>query len=391
MSVPTGHEVDIDFVTISHTELSGLKETYGYAEPDRVVLDGVRFLPRGRPSATLLVYMHPTGTMRRLPVPRAMAAAGMHILCAESRYIRNDTALIMEKVLRDYGAFVRHAKEVWGYATVVLVGWSGGGSLTALYQSQAQHPTITDTPAGDPIDLGELIPGDAFIYHAAHLGRAEMLRDFIDPSVLDEANPDVRDVELDLYDSRNPHRPPYSAEYLAHFRAQQAARIRRRTLYARELLDQVRSLDTSESDRVIVTHRTLADPRFLDPTIEPNDREPGMSFMGVPELANTSPAGIARVSTLTGWLSQWSPEDTRARADLAARQITVPELAIETPADDAGPQLHTARFFDACPSTDKSMYVAKGANHYYAGQDAVLRDVVEEIRTWLAGRDLLEG
>ena len=130
---------------------------------------------------------------------------------------------------------------------------------------------------------------------------------------------------------------------------------------------------------MIVTHRTLADPRFLDPTIEPNDREPGMSFMGVPELANTSPAGIARVSTLTGWLSQWSPEDTRARADLAARQITVPVLAIENTADDAVPQLHTGRFFDACPSTDKSMYVAKGANHYYAGQDDLLQDVVQVI------------
>src|SRR3954454_11344712 len=215
MSSGRHYQVDIDFVTISHTEADGLREVYGYSEPGKVVLDGVRFIPKGLPSKTLLMYMHPTGTMRRLPVPRAMAAAGMHILCAESRYVRNDTALIMEKVLRDYGAFVRHAKEVWGYATVVLVGWSGGGSLTALYQSQAQHPTITDTPAGDPIDLGELIPGDAFIYHAAHLGRAEMLRDFIDPSVLDEANPDVRDVELDLYDSRNPHRPPYSAEYLA--------------------------------------------------------------------------------------------------------------------------------------------------------------------------------
>ena len=122
MPVERQYEVVTDFVSISYSEVSGLREVYGFTEPDRVVLDGVRFVPQGRPSNTLLMYMHPTGAIRRLPVPRAMAAAGMHILSAESRYPRNDTALIMEKVLSDYGAFVRHAKEVWGYTNVVLVG-----------------------------------------------------------------------------------------------------------------------------------------------------------------------------------------------------------------------------------------------------------------------------
>ncbi|MDX3715724.1 hypothetical protein [Streptomyces europaeiscabiei] len=390
MTGPEHTDIATAFVTISHTEVSDVKEIYGYSEPHRVVLDGVRFVPQGRPSATLVIFMHPTGTVRRLPVPRAMAAAGMHVLCAESRYTRNDTALVMEKVLADYGAFVRHAREVWRYRTVVLAGWSGGGSLTALYQSQAEKPSIVDTPAGDPVDLSDLMPGDGFIFHAAHLGRAEMLRDFIDPSVLDEANPDIREVELDLYDPRNPNKPPYSPDYVEHFRSQQAARIRRRTTYVKELLEHLRRAGGSETERVILTHRTLADPRFLDATIDPNDREIGMSFMGVPELANTSPAGIARSSTLRGWLSQWSAEDSRARADIAARNIRVPVLAIENTADNAVPQPHTQRFFDACASADKTMHVVKGANHYYAGQDDILRDMVRLIAGWLQERDLLE-
>ena len=33
-------------------------------------------------------------------------------------------------------------------------------------------------------------PGDAFIFHAAHLSRAQILRDFIDPSIIDENNPE---------------------------------------------------------------------------------------------------------------------------------------------------------------------------------------------------------
>jgi len=391
--MPIGRQYDdaTELVTISHSEVSGPQEIYGYSEPNRIVLDGVRFVPQGRPSNTLLIYMHPTGTIRRLPVPRAMAAAGVHVLCAESRYARNDTALIMEKVLSDYGAFVRHAKEEWGYTTVVLAGWSGGGSLTAFYQSQAEHPTIVDTPAGDPVDVRGLIPGDAFIYHAAHLGRAEMLREFIDPSILDETNPDIRDVELDLYHPRNPNKPPYSPDYLEYFRSQQEARIRRRTAYVKEMLEDLRRRGGSETERVIVTHRTLADPRFLDATIDPNDREIGMSFMGVPQLANVSPAGIARSSTLRGWLSQWSAEDSRARADLAARNIRIPVLAIENSADDAVPQPHTQRFLDACASADQTMHVAKGANHYYAGQDETLHDVVQLILGWLQDRQLLEA
>lgn len=390
MPVEEKYEVDIDFVNVAHSEVTVLREVYGFSAPDSVVLDGVRMRPKGQPSATLLVFMHPTGSIRRIPLPRVMAAAGIHVLCAESRYARNDTPLIMEKVVVDYGAFVRHAKEVWEYDTVVLVGWSGGGSLTALYQSQAENHTITTTPAGDPVDLAGLIPGDAFIFQAAHLGRADMLRDFIDPSVLDESNPEIRDTELDLYDPRNPNHPPYSQDFLAHFRSQQVARIDRRTTYVKELLEHLRNHGGGESERVILTHRTLADPRFLDVTIDPNDREPGMSFMGKPELANISPAGLARSSTLRGWLSQWSPEDTNARAHVAARNIHVPLLAIENSADNAVPQPHTRQLFDACASSDKTAHVISGANHYYLGQDDHMRDAVGVISEWLQERDLLQ-
>ena len=48
-------------------------------------------------------------------------------------------------VIRDLGAWIRHAREVLGYHHIVLAGWSGGGSLSMFYQAQAEHPTITDT------------------------------------------------------------------------------------------------------------------------------------------------------------------------------------------------------------------------------------------------------
>ena len=72
--------------------------------------------------------MHPASTLQLMPMPAAMAATGCHVLCAGSRYAKNDSALIMEKVAFDMGAYIRHAREVLGYDKVVLIGWSGGGA-----------------------------------------------------------------------------------------------------------------------------------------------------------------------------------------------------------------------------------------------------------------------
>ncbi|WP_156680728.1 serine aminopeptidase domain-containing protein [Sphingomonas profundi] len=384
-------EVAAEWITVSFTEASPMREVYGFAGGQgRIHLEGVRFLPVGRPSRTLVIYMHPASTLQLLPVPRAMAAAGLHVLCAGSRYARNDTPLILENVLRDYAAYVAHAREIWGYDRIVAAGWSGGGSLTAFYQAQAERPTITVTPAGDPVDLSHLIAADAMIFHAAHLSRCQVLADFIDPSVLDEEDPSRRDVELDLYDPRNPHRPPYSAEYLARFRAAQLARVRRRTAHVKELLAELSAGGSRERERGLLLHRTLAEPRFLDGHIDPNDRRVGWSFLGDPEMANSSPAGIARFSTLRAWLSQWSIDDSRAKALDNAPAITVPLLVIENSADDAVPQPHSRLFHDAAGSADKQFAVIEGANHYYAAQPEELDRVVRLTIDWLGARGLID-
>src|SRR5690606_24113707 len=140
-------------------------------------------------------------------------------------------------------AYIRHAREAWGYRRVVIAGWSGGGSLSLFYQSQAESPTIVRTPAGDPVDLrgASLIPADAMLVQAAHISRAVMLREWIDPSVRDENDPDDRDIELDLYDPRNPNKPPYTQEFLQRFRDAQLKRVRRRTAWVKETLDRLKA------------------------------------------------------------------------------------------------------------------------------------------------------
>lgn len=386
-------ELEFNWLHIQYEESSQFQETYGFAGNQGAVnLEGILIRPKGVTSKTLCIFMHPASTLQLLPVPRSLAARGVHVLCAASRYAKNDTALILEKVLFDLGAYIRHAKEVLGYEKVVLVGWSGGGSLSLMYQAQAESPTITQTPAGDPVDIkgAGLIPADALVFQAAHISRAQLLLDNIDPSVLDEFDPDKRNPELDIYNPANPNQPPYSADFIAAYRVAQRARIDKIRTRVLETLNDLKSRGTAELERPFVTHRTFADPRFLDPTLDPNDRKPRWSYVGNPETANTGPVALGRFATLRAWLSQWSIEDTNADGVRNAAKISVPLLAIENSADDAVPPYHTPSIYAAAGSEDKTYHVIEGGTHYYAGQPDHLEKVVAKQLSWLSSHSLFD-
>lgn len=385
-------EIEFTWLHIQYEEKTTFTETYGFSGNQGAVnLEGILMRPKGKASSTLMIFMHPASTLQLLPVPRAAVEAGAHVLCAASRYAKNDTALIMEKVALDLGAYVRHAKEVLGYEKVVIVGWSGGGSLALFYQSQAENPTVTHTPAGDPVDLttAGLIPADALIFQAAHISRATLLLESIDPSVRDELNPDDRDPELDIYDPANPNQPPYSRDYIARYRAAQRQRIDRIRDNVWSMLNTLKERNTGEMERGFITHRTFADPRFVDPSLDPNDRKPGWSYMGLPETVNSGPVALGRFSTLRSWLSQWSIEDSAVHGLKNAEDVSVPFLAIENSADDAAPQPHTPAIYASAASKDKTYYLCEGATHYYAGQPDKMAEVVALQREWLEARDLL--
>jgi pimeloyl-ACP methyl ester carboxylesterase len=381
-------EIAPEWVHVQYGEPAQFTEVYGFVGSQGLVnLEGVRFVPKGNPSKTLAVFMHPASTLQLLPMPQALARAGVHVLCAGSRFAKNDTPLVMEKVVVDLGAYLRHAKEKWGYEKILLCGWSGGGSLALFYQAQAEKPTITQTPAGDAVNLRNLVPADAMIFQAAHLSRARMLAEWIDPSVSDENDPDRRELELDIYNPGCPNQPPYSKEFIARFRAAQLARMRRKTAWVKETL---RKLKGDELERGFVTYRTMADLRFMDPAIDPNDRKPRWCYLGKPETANTGPVGIGRFSTLRAWLSQWSIDDSNADGPRSAASISVPLLAVENSADDAVPQPHARIIHDAAASKDKTMRVIKGATHYYQGQPELLKQAVDLCVGWMRTKNLLD-
>ena len=71
------------------------KERYGGAL-GIIVLEGELFKPP-TVSETVCIFMHPMGIQNLLPMPMALARAGVHVVTCTSRYPNNDTTLIMEK------------------------------------------------------------------------------------------------------------------------------------------------------------------------------------------------------------------------------------------------------------------------------------------------------
>lgn len=377
---------------VTFRDTSAVRDTYG--GPGELVALEAHLLKPSRPSDVALVLMHPIGGGSYLPMTTALARAGHHVVYCNSRYRGVDSALIMEKVVQDLGECIDHVRSTLGYSKVVLAGWSGGGALSMFYQQQAERPTVRATPTGDPPDLTELRlrPAEAVLLLAAHISRHGTLTEWLDPSILDEHDPSVRDSALDLYDPSNPNQPPYTDQFLIRYRDAQIARNRRITAWVKAKLDAFGRAGRAHEEFGFVVHGTMADPRWLDPTIDPNDRRPGWCYQGDPHIVNMSPVGLARFTTLRSWLSQWSFDDARADALTAARDVSVPVLVIGNSADDACTPSHAHRLYDAIGHDDKERYEIAGATHYYsgAGQKPILGAAVAIITEWLVRHDLAD-
>ena len=378
-------------ILIVFEEKSPFKDTYA-GEIGRVALQAHLITPKERPSKTVVVFMHPTGGGAYLPMLNALAKTGVHTVWCDSRYRGTDSALIMEKVAIDLGACVREMKTRYGYEKVVLGGWSGGGSLSLFYQSQAECPTVTCTPAGEPPNLAEqeFIAADGIMLIAAHVARHRTFTQWLDPSVLDESKPEERDAELDIYNPNNPNQPPYTAEFLARFEAAQIARNRRITAFVKDKLAEYRAAGEVNREYAFVVHRTMADPRWLDSTIDPNDRAPNWCFLGDPRIVNDSPVGLARYCSLRSWLSQWSYDDANADGIRCAHKISVPALVVGNTADDGITPSHTKQLFEAVGNENKELHWIEGANHYYFGQPDKASESAVLCHDWLARQNLIE-
>lgn len=366
---------------IVYREESGFKDVYGGAG-GMVFVEAMRIAPKDSRSKQAIVFSHPIGGGSFLPLVTSLAHAGHDIVYVNPRYRGNDSALIMEKCVSDLGAAIRDAKTRFGYETIILGGWSGGGSLSLFYQDQAENPTITQTPAGDPYDLAklELPPVQGIMLLAAHISRAVTLTEWIDPSIEDESRPFDRNPALNIYDPACPAQPPYDHAFVTRFRAAQIARNRRITAWVKDQLAQI----GPNEERAFVVHGTMADVRWTDPMQDPSDRRPYECYLGQPRIANDGPVGLARFTTLRSWLSQWSYDDSNADGLGNASRISCPVLVINNTADLACTPSHAQRLFDAVGHGDKEYHDIVGADHYYIERPDLLPQAVAVCGDWLA-------
>jgi len=367
---------------IVYDEESAFKDTYA-GQIGKVVVEAMHLKP-DVPSDSVVIFSHPIGGGSWLPLVSNLARMGVHTIYCNTRYRGNDTALIMERAVMDFGACIRHAKEKLGYGKVYLGGWSGGGAQSLFYQAEAQDPRVTHTPAGDPYDLtsANFIPADGVLLLAAHLSRNLTLTEWMDASIEDESRPFDRNPKWNLYAPDGP-KPPYSADFVAEYRERQIARNRRITAWVQDELAALKRAGLENHERCFTVQGTMADPRWLDPAVDPNDRPPNHCMLGDPFVVNDGPVGLARFTTLRSWLSQWSYDLSNSDGLKCAARISSPMLVIENSADDACTPSHAARLMAAADKCRIDHHVIQGANHYYYGQAAQVNAASLLVRDWI--------
>ncbi|MCV7088698.1 alpha/beta hydrolase [Mycobacterium interjectum] len=310
-----------------------------------------------------------------------MATRGVGFLGWNTRFRGFESSFLLDHALVDIGVGVRWLREVQGIDTVVLLGNSGGGSLMAAYQSQAVEPNVTPLEGMRPAaGLTELIPADGYVATAAHPGRPDVLTAWMDAAVVDENDPVATATDLDLFNEDNG--PPYPAEFIARYRKAQTARNHAITDWAETELKRVRA--AGFSDRPFTVMRTWADPRMVDPSIEPTKRQPNLCYAGVPAKANRSAHGIAAACTLRNWLGMWSLRVAQTRADPHLARIDCPALVINAEADTGVFPSDAQRIFDALASTDKAR-VSIDTDHYFTTPGA-RSEQADTIARWITKR-----
>ncbi len=367
------------------------RESVRIITPDKAMVRGVLWrAPAGVPEKkTAVILTHPRGDFSVHYACPLLAAAGYATFGFSTRYLNNDTDCLHDNCVIDVKAAADDMRRR-GYEHVVLLGNSGGGSLMALTQAQTGC-------------------GDGWIGIAAHPGEGVFMGHVIDPSVADENDPFSVVPELDMYNPDNGWRPwpepvSYDQAWLARYRVAQIERISRLDQIAKTSIadaeahrDRLGSIDRSVDLRAwrdarqravhtkyMVIYRTLADPAYLDLTIEPDERPLGSLFaFPDPFDSNYGRGGLARSMTARGWLSTWSALSSHAKLADTMHSVKVPTMIVHPTADTEIRVREALEIRDAAGATDLTYLEMKGALHYLEGRR---QEAMEAVVSWLDAR-----
>ena len=347
---------------------------------DGALSSGVLLRPEGSASKICAYFMHPRGACSRHYLGPLLYTRGIAFFGHDSRYINNDMDCLHELLLLDIAAGLRRLREL-GFDQIVLVDNSGVGSLFSYYQAQAAAPEarFPTSPTADRVDLpAEGMPEAApFVSLASHLGEGHVLQGMLDPSVVDQHDPDSYDADLDMCNPANGHKcwpeaSRYDPAWVVRYREAQEAQAHRIDALARECVDerqtmaalasgpaldgldpaqQIRIQRRAQFHRFLTIYRTVANPAYLDPSIDVSAPPLGTIFApGDPMLSNWGVGGLARVMTPRGWLSTWSGYSSRAAFLDTIVDVTLPTLILAADGDT-----------DIYPAQQQQLLSASGA------------------------------
>ena len=308
----------------------------------------------GKPRAAVCI-MHPREFLGCHYLVPPLVESGVAVWAQGARSVGNDLRLEHEQALLDVAAGLTHLRER-GFEHVVLIGNSGGSGLFSYYLQQAHsepQQRVLKSPTGRPtgLEAATLPRVDGLVYLAPHPGQGRLLLGCIDPSVTDESDPLSVDPALDPFNPDNGYaergQARYGAEFLQRYTAAQRARVQRIDAEARRLLETrqqarqaLKSGESSREARVQAAHtpiltvwRTDADPRCLDPSIDPSDRPAGSVWGGDMLASNYGAVGFGRLCTPESWLSTWSGLSSNAALEKTAPAVDVPTLLVEYTGD----------------------------------------------------------
>ena len=366
------------------------RESLRLVSPDGALVRGLLWLPPGgKPWKTAVILSHPRGDFSVHYACPLLAAAGYAVCGFGTRYMGNDTDCLHENCIVDVKT-VHDEMRRRGAEAVVLLGNSGGGSLMAMANA-------------------ELGIGDGWIGMAAHPGEGVFMLQVIDPSVADENDPFATVAELDMYNPDNGWRPwpepcEYDRDWLARYRAAQIDRVARIDAIAKASITdaddagrRLRSVDKSADpagwrelrrrtvfSKYLAIYRTLADPAYLDLSIDPDERPMGSLFaFPDPFDANYGRGGLARSMTARGWLSTWSGLSSHAKLADTMPQVTVPTILVHPTADTEIRVRQAKEIVDNAGAEDITYVEMKGAPHYLEGHRP---EALAHVSEWLAKR-----
>jgi predicted alpha/beta-hydrolase family hydrolase len=365
------------------------RESIRLVTPDGALVRGLLWTPPNGKWKTAVILSHPRGDFSVHYACPLLAAAGYAVFGFSTRYINNDTDCLHENCIVDVK--VAHDEMIRrGAEAVVLLGNSGGGSLMAMAHA-------------------ELGIGDGWVGMAAHPGEGVFMLQVIDPSVTDESDPFSRDPALDMYNPDNGWRPwpeasSYHPAWLETYRAAQIARVARIDAVAKQSIadaeeagQQLQGIHKSTNlaewrdlrarrvfTKYLTIYRTLADPAYLDLSIDPDQRPMGSLFaFPDPFEANYGRGGLARTMTARGWLSTWSGLSSHAKLADTMPDVKVPTLLVH-PTADTEIRIRQAQEIVANSGAADSTYLEmKGAPHYLEGHRV---EALAAVAEWIGKR-----